>query len=361
MCPWSAKSPAVPSTKREAATASGARTDSPRVTECSANAAAIPASSAAPAHLIARIATAPRLPRGPPPAKGPVRRMAAGPRPASPAPRSRPVTKHLRAPLRPRPAPAPARRPRTPAARRAGCAAGVRVPKPARFARARAAGGLHAEAHRHPFHHDHRRRPHRHRPGLRVRLFRRPGLQGPPRGGFSRDPRQLEPRHDHDRPGSRRRHLHRAHHPPRSSPASSAWSAPDALLPTMGGQTGLNTALAGRGDGRARRVRGRDDRRPARRHRDGRGPRPLPRGDGAHRAGEPARHHRHRAEAAERQARRRRRARRRDGRHRGGRPARHHPPGLHARRHRRRRGLQTARITPPSAAAGSRRPPRGRS
>ena len=36
----------------------------------------------------------------------------------------------------------------------------------------------HAQAHRHPVHHDHRRRPDRHRPGLRVRLFRRPGVQG---------------------------------------------------------------------------------------------------------------------------------------------------------------------------------------
>ena len=38
---------------------------------------------------------------------------------------------------------------------------------------------------------------------------------------------------------------------------------PDALLPTMGGQTALNTALALDKHGRAREVRRRDDRRRA--------------------------------------------------------------------------------------------------
>ena len=48
---------------------------------------------------------------------------------------------------------------------------------------------------------------------------------------------------------------------------------PDALLPTMGGQTALNTALALYDDGRPREVRRRDDRRQGRGDRQGRGPR----------------------------------------------------------------------------------------
>jgi carbamoyl-phosphate synthase large subunit len=71
---------------------------------------------------------------------------------------------------------------------------------------------------------------------------------------------------------------------------------PDALLPTMGGQTGLNTSLALEEMG-VLEIRRRDDRRQARSHRDGRGPQAVPRGDGPDRAGKPQRHHRHRAEA----------------------------------------------------------------
>ena len=41
------------------------------------------------------------------------------------------------------------------------------------------------------------------RPGLRVRLFRRAGVQGPARGGLRGRPGQLEPGDDHDRPGVR--------------------------------------------------------------------------------------------------------------------------------------------------------------
>jgi carbamoyl-phosphate synthase large subunit len=63
---------------------------------------------------------------------------------------------------------------------------------------------------------------------------------------------------------------------------------PDALLPTMGGQTALNTALSLEAHGRARALRRRDDRRQARGHRHGRGPQAVPRGDGPHRAGDPA-------------------------------------------------------------------------
>ena len=59
---------------------------------------------------------------------------------------------------------------------------------------------------------------------------------------------------------------------------------PDALLPTMGGQTALNTALGAREAGRARQVRRRADRRPGAIDRQGRGPPALPRGDDAHRS-----------------------------------------------------------------------------
>ncbi len=70
----------------------------------------------------------------------------------------------------------------------------------------------HAPPHRHPIHPHHRRRPDRHRPGLRVRLFRRPGLQGAAGGGLPGHPGQLQPRHHHDRPGPGGRDLYRADH-----------------------------------------------------------------------------------------------------------------------------------------------------
>ena len=66
---------------------------------------------------------------------------------------------------------------------------------------------------RHPVRPGHRLRPDRHRPGLRVRLLRHPGLPGPAGGGPAGHPRQLQPGDDHDRPGVRRRHLRRADHP----------------------------------------------------------------------------------------------------------------------------------------------------
>ena len=58
---------------------------------------------------------------------------------------------------------------------------------------------------------------------------------------------------------------------------------PDALLPTLGGQTGLNCAVALAEAGVLERVRRRAHRREARRHQEGRGPQALRRGDGAHR------------------------------------------------------------------------------
>ena len=54
---------------------------------------------------------------------------------------------------------------------------------------------------------------------------------------------------------------------------------PDAVLPTMGGQTALNTALALWKDGTLGGIRRQDDRRRRRGDREGRGPAQVPRGD----------------------------------------------------------------------------------
>ena len=62
---------------------------------------------------------------------------------------------------------------------------------------------------------------------------------------------------------------------------------PDALLPTMGGQTALNCALDLADHGVLEQVRRRADRRLARRDPHGRGPRAVPRGDGRDRPGMP--------------------------------------------------------------------------
>ena len=102
---------------------------------------------------------------------------------------------------------------------------------------------------------------------------------------------------------------------------------PDALLPTMGGQTALNTALSLKQNGRAGEVRRRDDRRDRRSHRQGRGPRAVPRGDEADRARDAALAPGQDASRGARSAR-------------GHRPAGDHPALVHARRHRRRHRLQ---------------------
>ena len=59
----------------------------------------------------------------------------------------------------------------------------------------------------------HRLRADHHRAGLRVRLLRHPGLPGAQGGGPPGRPGQLQPGDDHDRPGVRRRDVHRADHP----------------------------------------------------------------------------------------------------------------------------------------------------
>ena len=85
--------------------------------------------------------------------------------------------------------------------------------------------------------------PDRDRPGLRVRLLGHPGVPGAARRGLPRRPRQLEPGDDHDRPRVRRRHLRRAARRRRRSTRIIERERPDALLPTLGGQTALNLAM----------------------------------------------------------------------------------------------------------------------
>ena len=75
-------------------------------------------------------------------------------------------------------------------------------------------------------HPDHRRRPDHHRPGVRVRLLGRAGVQGAARGGLPRHPRQLQPGDDHDRPGDGRRRPTSSRSPGRWSSRSSPRSGP---------------------------------------------------------------------------------------------------------------------------------------
>ena len=69
-----------------------------------------------------------------------------------------------------------------------------------------------AQAHRHRVDPGDRRRADRDRAGLRVRLLRHPGDQGAQGRGLPGDPGQLQPGHDHDRPGAGGCDLHRADH-----------------------------------------------------------------------------------------------------------------------------------------------------
>ncbi len=73
---------------------------------------------------------------------------------------------------------------------------------------------------------------------------------------------------------------------------------PDALLPTLGGQTALNLAKALHEDGTLERVRRRADRRDLRRDLPRRGPRAVRRDDAGGRPAHRAQHDRHRLRAA---------------------------------------------------------------
>ena len=133
-----------------------------------------------------------------------------------------------RQPLRPhRRGAAPARRPgRAPSSTtpRPGPARTTRCYLFDRFVDADAAAD--APARRHPQDPDPRLRADRDRPGRRVRLLRRAGLQGAARGGLRGRPRQLQPGDDHDRPGVRRRAPTSSRCCPGRSRRSSSASAP---------------------------------------------------------------------------------------------------------------------------------------
>ena len=199
-------------------------------------------------------------------------------------------------------------------------------------------GRRNAQANRPQDHPDHRRRPDRHRAGLRVRLLRRAGLQGAARRGLPRRAGQLQPGDDHDRPGHGRRRLHRAdqladgredHREGKARRAAADDGRPDrAELRARPGRPR-----------RAREVRRRADRRLARSDPHGRGPRAVPRGDDRDRPGVPEGRGRAHARAG---------ARHPDPR----RLPDHHPPELHARRHRRRHRLQPRRVRSRSSSRG---------
>ena len=136
-----------------------------------------------------------------------------------------------------------------------------------------------AAARRHPQDPDPRLGADRDRPGGRVRLLRRAGLQGAARGGLRGRARQLEPGDDHDRPGVRRRDLRRA-------AAARAGRAGDrARAPRRAAADARRADRAEPGQGAARRrharaLRRRADRRELRGDRLRRGPRAVPRDDG---------------------------------------------------------------------------------
>ena len=147
-----------------------------------------------------------------------------------------------------------------------------------------------AQKNRYLHHPDHRRRSHRDRPGLRIRLFRHPGGEDAEGRGLPHRPRQFQSGHHHDRPGTGGCDLYRADHPrnrrqdhregtprhPRRLCAAADHGRPD--------RAELRAVAAP--PGHARQVRRRDDRRHRRRHRQGRGPPAFPRGHDQDRAGD---------------------------------------------------------------------------
>ena len=131
---------------------------------------------------------------------------------------------------------------------------------------------------RHQIDPDHRRGSDRHRTGLRVRLFRYPGLQGAQGGRLPDRPGQLQPGDHHDRSGRRGRHLYRADHAGDRRQDHREGTARRAAADHGRADRAQHRAVAAP-HGRARKIRRQDDRRRRRRHRQGRGPRAVPRGD----------------------------------------------------------------------------------
>ena len=184
----------------------------------------------------------------------------------------------------------------------------------------------HAEAHGYQVHPHHRRGPHRHRTGLRVRLFGHPGLQGAESRGLPHHPGQFQSGHDHDGPGAGGRHLHRADHAGGGRQDHRA-RAPRRPAAHHGRADRAQYRAGARQGRRARQVRGRDDRRQGRGDRHGRGPAAVPRGDDEDRPRDAQVDARPQPRGGDAGARARR-------------PARDRAAVLHAGRHGRRRRLQ---------------------
>jgi hypothetical protein len=201
-------------------------------------------------------------------------------------------------------------------------------------------GRTHAQTRRHPQGTDHRIRADRDRPGLRVRLFGHPGLQGAAQPGVPDRAGQLQPGHDHDRSGHGRRHLHRtAQRAKRERDHRQGKARRAAAQP--GRANGVEPRLPTGQAGRAGEVRGEGDRSRHRRDRTRRRPRGLQADDEI--PGHP--------DAPQRGG------LQRGGRREGGRAARVSgggPPRLYPRRDRRRAGLQRRRTAGGGPAAGSR-------
>ncbi len=117
-------------------------------------------------------------------------------------------------------------------------------------------------------------------------------VQGPARRGLSDRAGQLQSGHDHDRSGYGRPHLYRADHPRdrRQDHRQGALRRPRRLRAAAdhGRPDRAQLRAEPQEDGRARRIRRRDDRRDRGRHRQGRGPGTLPRGDDQDRPRHPA-------------------------------------------------------------------------
>ena len=192
---------------------------------------------------------------------------------------------------------------------------------------------LDAKKNRHFHHPDHRRRSHRDRTGLRIRLFRHPGGQDAEGRGLPHRPGQFQSGHHHDRPGTGRCHLYRADYAGnrRQDHREGTPCCPRRFCPVAdhGGPDRAELRAEPAPAGHAGKIRRRDDRRHRRGHRQGRGSRPLPRGHDPDRAGDAT------LDPDQEPARRAARARRH-------RPARDHPAVLHHGRHRRRHRLHQA-------------------
>ena len=121
--------------------------------------------------------------------------------------------------------------------------------------------------------------PDRDRPGLRVRLLGDPGLPGAGRGGLPGGAGQLQPGHDHDRPGRPPTAPTSSRSTPRCWRRSSSASAPTPCCPPWAARPRSTSPWSWSTAGALERGGG--DRGPARGHPHGRGPRPVQGGHGA--------------------------------------------------------------------------------